>query len=417
MIGGFASTLGRATDLGPRWRAAFERRLAKTDGPSRLDAPAQEPARAGSRVLGYLIALAASAARLGWATNTMAALALARCHHRGLIAALVGTAVATLVLPAAARVLVLARALSAVVPFGPRVRLGFAAAPWLEAGAWSLGLALGASAVAVLIFALERRPHMPPRLLALNAALWAPALLAMALAGCHLGARQLWRLLALRAAWSVSPLGLALCAVLPAAVVLAGAVASHAELVRQLDLRPWRTLGVVGVAALLAGAPAAGRAPVNRPRYVRVGAGVLVPVILIAASLVLGERPSVRKAAINFTGLGGPLISAIQTAWDLDRDGYSPVLGGGDCNDFDSRVHPGAFDWPDDGIDQDCNGHQATLVVAPRPPFAPVPATVPAGANVVLLTIDAVRADHLGAYGYARPTSPNLDALARESVP
>lgn len=36
--------------------------------------------------------------------------------------------------------------------------------------------------------------------------------------------------------------------------------------------------------------------------------------------------------------------------------------------------------------------------------------------NVVLISIDTLRADHLGTYGYARPTSPNIDALARRGV-
>ena len=36
--------------------------------------------------------------------------------------------------------------------------------------------------------------------------------------------------------------------------------------------------------------------------------------------------------------------------------------------------------------------------------------------NVILISIDTLRADRLGAYGYERPTSPGLDTLARESV-
>jgi arylsulfatase A-like enzyme len=36
--------------------------------------------------------------------------------------------------------------------------------------------------------------------------------------------------------------------------------------------------------------------------------------------------------------------------------------------------------------------------------------------NIILITIDALRADHLGCYGYARNTSPNIDKLAKEGV-
>jgi len=38
------------------------------------------------------------------------------------------------------------------------------------------------------------------------------------------------------------------------------------------------------------------------------------------------------------------------------------------------------------------------------------------GPNIVLIILDAVRADHLSAYGYARPTTPNLDRLAVQGV-
>lgn len=40
----------------------------------------------------------------------------------------------------------------------------------------------------------------------------------------------------------------------------------------------------------------------------------------------------------------------------------------------------------------------------------------PAPPNVVLIVLDTVRADHVSAYGYGRPTTPHLDALVEESV-
>jgi arylsulfatase A-like enzyme len=43
------------------------------------------------------------------------------------------------------------------------------------------------------------------------------------------------------------------------------------------------------------------------------------------------------------------------------------------------------------------------------PPLCP-------GCNVVLITVDTLRADHLGAHGYVRNTSPRIDELARASV-
>jgi arylsulfatase A-like enzyme len=48
---------------------------------------------------------------------------------------------------------------------------------------------------------------------------------------------------------------------------------------------------------------------------------------------------------------------------------------------------------------------------APAPAPSPEPRT-----SVLLLTIDTLRADHLGVYGYTRNTSKHLDALAREGT-
>lgn len=36
--------------------------------------------------------------------------------------------------------------------------------------------------------------------------------------------------------------------------------------------------------------------------------------------------------------------------------------------------------------------------------------------NIILIVIDCLRADHVGAYGYDRPTTPNLDRFAKQAV-
>ena len=60
----------------------------------------------------------------------------------------------------------------------------------------------------------------------------------------------------------------------------------------------------------------------------------------------------------------------------------------------------------------------------PHPPRAFTPAVLErrwaglgtARPNVVLITLDTTRADHLGCYGYSQATTPNLDALAGRGV-
>ena len=36
--------------------------------------------------------------------------------------------------------------------------------------------------------------------------------------------------------------------------------------------------------------------------------------------------------------------------------------------------------------------------------------------GIILISLDTLRADHLGAYGYYRNTSPFIDAFAKESI-
>lgn len=45
-----------------------------------------------------------------------------------------------------------------------------------------------------------------------------------------------------------------------------------------------------------------------------------------------------------------------------------------------------------------------------------LPPPVPGAPNVLVIVVDTLRADHLSSYGYRRPTSPNIDRLAREGA-
>ena len=51
-----------------------------------------------------------------------------------------------------------------------------------------------------------------------------------------------------------------------------------------------------------------------------------------------------------------------------------------------------------------------------RPPEAPAQGRSAAGKNVVLIVVDALRADRISAAGYPRPTTPRLDELGREGA-
>lgn len=59
-------------------------------------------------------------------------------------------------------------------------------------------------------------------------------------------------------------------------------------------------------------------------------------------------------------------------------------------------------------------------VAAAGTPAAPLAAETQPGLaaqpNLILYVIDTLRADHLGCYGYARPTSPRIDRFAAESI-
>jgi choline-sulfatase len=203
-------------------------------------------------------------------------------------------------------------------------------------------------------------------------------------------------------------------------IALAGAAAALFtwSTLRLLPLRPlWIALlaAALFAPALASGRRFAGQLSGLRPllRRALLPAGLL---LCLAAALWAGASESAREAAVGRSGWGGSLARLLQRLGDFDRDGFSRFLGGGDCDDGDLAVHPGAAEVPDDGVDNNCVGGDATLSPSPPAAFAPVPPALPADFNVLFLTVDTLRADHMGAYGYRRPTTPELDRVAAEGA-
>jgi arylsulfatase A-like enzyme len=113
-------------------------------------------------------------------------------------------------------------------------------------------------------------------------------------------------------------------------------------------------------------------------------------------------------------------IRLIQWALDVDRDGWSPFLGGGDTDDRNPNINPLRNEVTGDGIDNNGIGGDltATDIDEWKQYWQALHAAPDKNAkrlNVIYIFVDALRADHLGAYGYARNTSPNIDKLAAKA--
>ncbi|NVB82531.1 MAG: sulfatase-like hydrolase/transferase [Kofleriaceae bacterium] len=259
------------------------------------------------------------------------------------------------------------------------------------------------------------------------------------------------------AAWShetfrfidAGPVGLLLaCTVVPiGAGILVGALALDRRVAPRLQQRQLTGTGLAIAAAIaavaLAAAPAllAGRAaPAVQLTGIAIASILVVAVIgtrvvhagqhraaqiaacvalagALAGTWALGTSPRARGAIVVYGVASERVARTLWSIADRDGDGYAgPGVGGADCDDADARRSPGAQEIAGNGIDENCTGADAAIDPLRTQQRQPSASAGSARPNIVLISIDALRADHLGSYGYARPTSPVLDAFAKTAT-
>jgi sulfatase-like protein/HEAT repeat protein/PBS lyase HEAT-like repeat-containing protein len=250
--------------------------------------------------------------------------------------------------------------------------LGSAAAAYTDeperAGAWlaAIGTAPVATYDAFALFAGHRAAGVPGHS-AISAAVALAAIGGVFLLAKAIGAR-------LREA--APSTGSAVAAPLSLVVCAAAAFFANRSVLPRLYLWFHATLALATVAALGLGL----RLCLRRARAASTLALVAIVALGAAASLrALGRSQVLRYAASERTSIASFAVRAIL-----------PLL------------HPGGSTAERSPSDAAAAESTEPLPAGPRRPEA----------DVLLITIDALRADHVGAYGYARATTPHIDALA-----
>ena len=183
----------------------------------------------------------------------------------------------------------------------------------------------------------------------------------------------------------------------------------------------WLGLGVGGPLAVVlwialrrgphrTGAPLAG--PTPRAMLLPVALFLVGTVVMTAVrngSDVL-DNGLRRKPAGRLLGL------MVETASDVDNDGFGILGRPDDPRLFDGRVQPYALDVPGNGVDEDgvAGDLPATAAAYEEDPTPATPWR--SKPDIVLVVLESFRADVLGARLGGRPVTPVLDGLAGRGI-
>lgn len=174
---------------------------------------------------------------------------------------------------------------------------------------------------------------------------------------------------------------------------------TNAARILSLGMRSPLPLVTSGAAMMLALAVAVGMATIGAARRGRLWHWIAMTVVWIAIQEYAAPDGWDGRTFVLFMPTGAVLLGAAG-AWIGRRVRWLPAaLGVG--------LLVAGIVVPEAVARHRARASEPPPVQAPAQPGAP---------DVLLVVLDTVRADHLGAYGYGRVTSPNFDALAREGT-